>query len=64
MESAATEINVFIIVRLLSRTNPAMRSGTFIAAISVPTFRSVTKLIIVAIPVTPPGAMLFGAVKQ
>ena len=38
----ATPISVLSIVPLFSRKNPAIRSGMFITAISVPIFQSVT----------------------
>ena len=62
-DSTTTEISVRIITRLSSRMNPAISSGMFISPIRLPTFQSVTLLTIVAIPVTPPGAISFGEVK-
>ena len=49
--------------RLPSFFHAQMKSGAFIATVTIPTGRPVSRFTICAMPVTPPETMLFGNVR-
>jgi hypothetical protein len=64
MVITATETIVLSIIFLPKNINPSIISGILNNPYNKPTDTFVNELIIVAMPVTPPGAMFAGAIKQ